>query len=575
MKKILSIVLCLIMITTLFSVISIPAFALSGTSGDCTWKVIGTTLTISGNGEMPNFSSDGHIGSHPWYGFTTVIIYDGVTNIGNNAFDNCVNLENIVIPSSVKTIGEGAFRICTAMQSIKLPDSIISIGERAFEYCSNLLSIKIPDSVKSLGQNIFAGCSNLQKVTLGNGITSISDFAFDGCYNLINLNIGDNVISIGAAAFSGCTGLQSVTLGNGLKNLGGFSSCKSLKSIVIPDSVETIENGAFCDCTSLESITIGNGVRSIDTYAFSNTAYYNNESNWEDNILYIGAYLIDTKSPTTDYTIKEGTKCIANDAFNYRALHSITIPDSVTSIGWSAFYNCQNLKNIIIGNNITHMGGGAFYNTAYYNDESNWENGVLYLGKSLIDARIISGDYSIKEGTKCIADYAFESSSDLKSINIPNSVTSIGLFAFSGCYDMHTITMGSGVTSISKYAFSSCTNIKDIYYLGTITQWNSLENKPEGTVHFTCENTGHVYDDENDPSCNICGQINEDRLDSGDINGDNSVDDKDITSLKRYLAGWSVIVFESKLDINSDGIVDDKDASHLAKYLAGWTGYEL
>ena len=352
---------------------------------------------------------------------SVVVIPDSVTSIGASAFSGCSGLTSVTIPDSVMSIGNNAFSGCRGLMSIIIPNSVTSIGDCAFRYCEKLQDIYIADiaawcNISGLDNLMDYGSSN-KKLYINNELAT-------------SITIPDSVTSIGHRAFCGCSGLTSVT---------------------IPDSVTSISGYAFCGCSGLTSVTIGNSVTSIGDYAFDNTAWYNNQP---DGLVYAGkvAYKYKGTMPwCTSIVLKEGTLGIGNNAFSgCKGLTSITIPNSVTSIG-----------------------PGAFYNTAWYN---NQPDGLVYAGKVAYKYKGTMPwctSIVLKEGTLGIGQYAFYGCEELTSITIPNSVTSIGDYVFYGCTGLTSITIPNSVTSIGYRAFSGCEGLTSIIIPDSMTSIGS------------------------------------------------------------------------------------------------------
>ncbi len=253
-------------------------------------------------------------------------IYDGYTEPTGN----------LVIPSTVTYNGTTytvtsmgtAFANCEGLTSVTIPNTVTYIALNAFRNCTGLTSVTLSTSLNYLGERVFQGCTNLSSVNIPNNVDTIRNYAFYGCSGLTSVTIGNSVTSIGNYAFIGCSGLTSVT---------------------IPNSVTTIRSSAFSYCSGLTSFTIPNSVTSIGNAAFYGTAYYNDVSNWTNNVLYKDNCLLEVSSDfsTSSYSIQSNTRVIADRAFsNCSGLTSVTIPNSVTSIGEYAFGNCSSIGRI-------------------------------------------------------------------------------------------------------------------------------------------------------------------------------------------------------------------------------------
>ena len=416
-------------------------------------------------------------------------------NILRGAFYGCSMLTTVTLPDSVASIGDYAFYNCTGLTSVPIPNSVESIGDYAFYNCTGLTSVPIPDSVESIGAYAFSGCT--AEIIWENSpkITTIGDCAF-GEYRGNAIVIPDSVTSLGGYVFSGCT--AEIRWGENAKikdiNIYQFNGYNG-NSIVIPDSVTSIDEGAFSGCSSLESITIPfvgaeAGKTSQDTYQYPFGYIFGTFSYTGGTEVRQDYYGSSTSHTTYDYyyipsslrrvTVTGGN--ILYGAFdNCSMLTSVTIGNSVTSIGNNAFTFCTGLTSVTIGNSVTSIGSNAFYDcrgltSVYYTgDIAGWcvidgLGNIVGNGRTLyIGGRTLEGELIIPDTVTEIKSYAFYNCAGLTSVTIPDSVTSIGSYAFSGCAGLASVTIPDSVTSIGGNAFSGCAGLTSVTIPDSVT----------------------------------------------------------------------------------------------------------
>lgn len=414
-------------------------------------------LTIKGMGEMYDYGS-----FLPWELYKPEIQYielnEGITHIGLNAFQDC-----------------------SAITSIKFPNSLISIGDYAFQDCKKLTSITVSSNInigKESWLTPFAGCDNLKQLIYA-----------EGC---------ETTFPIWAPS------ITSVTLPSSLTSISDYAFCsfRNLPSISIPNSVTRIGEKAFCDCISLASLFIPNSVTSIGADAFSGcyvkNGNYNNMGTAEAN----GLTIIDLEQE--DGLLIRGDVAIACRPH----ATSVTIPNSVKSIGKSTFSNCFNLASLTIPASVTSI-ENPFNNVYIAKDnirnysscrlgnlticDSEQEDGLLIKDNVAVFCRrwatsVVIPDFVtdirknafedchsltsviIGNSVKNIGECAFMDCLGLTSVVIPNSVVSIGVGAFYYCIGLVSVTIPASVKSIQNQAFYYCTHLSSVTNLAPIPQ---------------------------------------------------------------------------------------------------------
>ena len=447
-------------------------------------------------------SSVANIGDYAFSGCTAEIIWEDeptIQKIGELSFAGYAGT-TLTIPSGVTSIGSSAFSGCTAEIIWGDNPSIQQIGDHAFAGYAGTTLI-IPDSVTSIASGALSGCSVLESITIpfvggSAGKTSSDTYqypfgyifgtsSYTGGTAVRQYYYGSSTSSITSTTNYIPYSLRSVTVTGGNILQGAFNNCSMLTSITIPDSATSIASGALSGCSALESITIpfvgaeadktssgtyqypfgyifgtssytgGTAVRQYyygsSTSSITNSTYYipsslRSATVTGGNILH-GAFY--DCSMLTSVTIGDSVTSIGNSAFSgCTGLTSVTIGDGVTSIESYAFYNCTGLTSVTIPGSVTSIGSYAFYSC----------DGLTTI--------------TIPDGVTSIESYVFYNCTGLTSVTIGDSVASIGNSAFSGCTGLTSVTIGDSVTSIERYAFSGC-GLTSVTIPGSVTSIGS------------------------------------------------------------------------------------------------------
>ena len=416
-----------------------------------------------------------------------------VTKIDRPAFAGCSNLTGVTIPNSVTEIGAYAFSSCSGLTSITIPSSVIKIGNLAFKGCTALHTLNFNAEL----------CNDFSS-----DVSSIEPYQVAPFYNLniSTINIGASVKRLPAYFASSLTKLTSITFPNTLNEIGNlaFIYCTGLSSVTIPSSINFIGAEPFAACTGLTSMSVAS-----DNPDYDSRNNCNGIIETATNNLIAGC--INTVIPNT-VTKMDGAFA------GYETLTNIDIPNSITYIGWQAFFGCTNLTSVNIPSSVISIGNEAF---------------------------ALSG---------------------LTSIEIPNSVTYIDMGAFQECTNLTNVTIGKGVNTISLNVFYDCTSLRTMtclaptppstnYYTfyniyGNVTLYVPDESL---TAYQTANNWKNFY--------SILPISEQPTAEMGDVDGDGKVDISDVTTLIDLLLNGGEMT--AGADVDGDGKVDITDVTTL------------
>lgn len=505
----------------------------SGTCGDdLTWKLGNKgTLTISGTGEMYNYS----MADAPWKEqkdlISALVVENGATSIGSSTFDGYTSLKSIKLASTVKSIGNNAFSN-TGITSLDLPEGMESIGLGAFYNCEKMTELKLPESLTTLNNGAFAFCKGLTAVTLPNKITFIGALAFEECTGLTSITIPENVTEIRNQAFYYCTALTMVELPKALQTVGdnAFYETKlqdvyyagteedwgkiaiGLKNepltnanlhcmgavVVISgtcggaltwklDSKGTLTisgTGAMTDYTKsgvapwnkdyeeIRFVVIENGVTTIGEYAFENCTLLESVA-ISDSVEKIGKYAFSGCSALKRISLPDSIAQIGDHAFRASGLEAVKIPEGVTLLGEGMFARCPNLQTVELPSTLQTIRENAFIGSGL--NKIILPENLKYIGYECFYECTNLEEIKIPDSVTILDYSVFEGCSSLKKVTLSKGLKRISQTMFAMCHNLTEITIPDSITYIGEGAFFQCKKLKDVYYTGSQKKWGKLQ----------------------------------------------------------------------------------------------------
>ena len=395
-----------------------------------------------------------------------------VVAIGSNAFRWCTGLTAITIPSSVTVINDGAFNHCTGVSSFVVPDSVISIGVGAFQSCTGLHTVQLGSLLSIIGNVAFDGCTNLSSVQIPNSVTMMGNWAFSNCTGLHYIGIGSSITQIAYNVFSGCNNVYTIhynavdAVCSYMTSSGYMSSLpiNALNKLVIGDSVQTIQPYTFLNASSLDTVIIGQNVATIHNHAFQgcNSVHYleYNAVNCADSSFAPAEGATAGFRPFTQLStlvLGDSVQRIPSHSFSgFNFITSLTLPQSLLSIGDNAFQNCSHITSTLqFPASLQTIGNGAFRNcdSIYFLNTGNSPAPIPANAFNDCDRLF---QVTIGSNTLSVGDSAFRNCSRLTSVTFGSSLSSIGANAFDGCVRLTTPAFPDSLVSIAAEAFYGC-----------------------------------------------------------------------------------------------------------------------
>ena len=425
-----------------------------------------------------------------------------MTTIGRNAFDSCEKLTAFHVPEGITTLGEGVFYGCKAMQELSLPSTLTSIGYRTFYNCISLPSVTIPEGVTTIGNEAFRYCKLLGgDITLPAGLTSLGSYAFAGCENvesvtflgnndvtmpgesqfssmkkLKSVKLPDNLSTITTSMFYGCNQLQSIDLSRlpaTVISPWAFRLCQALASVQLPSATATIGNQAFAYCENLTAISFPSTLKSIGNNAFDNNNLTSLQLN--DGLETIGNYAFSGSKDlsASPVVIPQSVTSIGGSAFsNCDQMTSFTFPESLSTLDTYVLAGCDNLQTVVFPRNMTVIPRSTCEGCKKLANVTLPEN-VVTIGLQAFYGATSLPAITLPATVKTIEDNAFRDT-NIPSLTLNEGLESIGASAFYNCDRLKTLNIPSTVKNIGNYAFYNCDSILTVTFPEDMTALTTI-----------------------------------------------------------------------------------------------------
>ena len=485
-------ILLLVVSACLMMCIAVSAETVDGVYGDLSFSLDTETgiLEISGNGAMPGSSA-------PWLAYRDVIssvtVNEGVTSIGQKAFENCTSLVSAELPDTLETIGNSAFK-GSGILTVTIPEGVTTLATGAFSGCKNLESVSLPSTLATIEAQAFYKCSSLSEVEIPAGVTALAAQVFAECSSLAVVELPDTLAEIASMAFANCTALADVEL---------------------PESLCRVYANAFSGCDAL--IETVNGLQYADNWVmgYDKTKSLTEAVVREGTVGIASAALKGADKIAWVYIPRE-LAYIGKNAFEgCTALKEVKIEDgsALASIGDKAFYGCSKLVNMALVKKIS-VGAGGDFELPVVPDES---------GETLV---------IFPERLTSIGVSAFEGCVGITRVVIPTGVTELADNVFRGCYSLETLTLPV-LNKIGQQALYGCRSLETLYFLGDEAAYNAVvkasgwdSGAGEYAIEYHTAHEGGVSTCAKSANCSICGQWY----------GGRNTDAHGATELKGYVA---------------------------------------